>query len=112
MNLRPDPHPMIRSAQMEFANEVFRTFARATRLMTQAAAALLMAMTLASSPAWSQDFAAPKGEVLLTASGKITATNSDGALKLDQAQLAALPQYSFTTSTTWTEDTPRSRVSC
>lgn len=65
-------------------------------------AALLTTASMANAG----DFAAPKGDVLLTASGSITATNSDGALALDQEQLAALPQHSFTTSTTWTEGTP------
>lgn len=64
------------------------------------------ALLLTASSAFGDDFAAPKGDVLLTASGMITATNVDGSLALDQAQLAALPQHSFTTSTTWTEGTP------
>ncbi len=63
-------------------------------------------ISLAALSARADEFAAPTGEVLLTASGQITAKNADDALKLDQAQLAALPQHSFTTSTTWTEGTP------
>lgn len=58
----------------------------------------------AAAPA--QDFAAPTGEVILTITGAIGATNAPGALHLDQAQFAALPQHSITTSTIWTEDTP------
>jgi hypothetical protein len=48
-------------------------------------------------------FAPPKGEVILTVTGAITATNTANGLVLDLAQLEALPQHSFTTSTTWTE---------
>lgn len=58
---------------------------------------------LAVSPAGAGEFAAPKGDVLLTLTGKIAATNADGSLQLDQAQLEALPQTEFTTSTTWTD---------
>ena len=50
--------------------------------------------------------AAPTGEALLTVTGKITAKNAGEALQLDRAQLDALPQTSFTTSTTWTSGTP------
>jgi hypothetical protein len=56
--------------------------------------------------AWADDFTAPKGEVLLTIKGSIAATNLGDSLQLDQDQLAALPQTSFTTSTTWTSGTP------
>lgn len=50
--------------------------------------------------------AAPKGDVLLTISGQVSVTNGPGRLDLDQAQLDALPQTEFTTSTTWTSGTP------
>lgn len=66
----------------------------------------LSALVVAGSVALAGDFAVPKGDVLLTASGAITATNKDGTLQLDLDQMAALPQHSFTTSTTWTEGTP------
>lgn len=56
--------------------------------------------------AMADGFAAPQGEVLLTITGSIAQTNSGAELLLDQAQLAALPQTSFTTSTTWTSGTP------
>lgn len=56
--------------------------------------------------AWAGDFAAPKGEVLLTIKGSIAAKNMGDSLQLDQDQLAALPQTAFTTSTTWTSGTP------
>lgn len=61
-------------------------------------------LALASHLAAAEDFAAPTGEVLLTVSGNIAKSNaSDGTLMLDQTMLEALPQNSFSTSTTWTE---------
>ncbi|MBC7675491.1 MAG: molybdopterin-dependent oxidoreductase [Rhodoferax sp.] len=63
-------------------------------------------LVLTASWAGAGDFPAPKGDVLLTASGMITLRNGDGTLKLDQAHLAAMPQHSFTTSTTWTDGVP------
>jgi hypothetical protein len=80
-------------------------------LMFQVLAKLPLALACAAflmtaSAVVAEDFAAPKAAVLLTASGMITATNKDGTLALDQDQLAALPQHSFTTSTTWTEGAP------
>lgn len=48
-------------------------------------------------------FAPPTGEPILTVTGAITAKNTPEGLVLDLAQLQALPQHSFTTSTTWTE---------
>lgn len=79
---------------------MFRVLAKVS--LALAGAALVMA----GSMAFAHDFAAPKGAVLLTATGSITATNNEAALALDQDQLAALPQHVFTTSTTWTEGTP------
>jgi hypothetical protein len=70
-----------------------------------AISAILTSSVLATA-ALSDDFAAPKGDVLLTISGAITATNAQGELQLDQDQLAAIAQTSFTTSTTWTAGTP------
>ncbi len=63
----------------------------------------LFISTLAHSFAQADTFAPPKGDVILTVTGAITATNSADGLVLDLAQLEALPQHSFTTSTTWTE---------
>ena len=68
--------------------------------------ALLMMLAGAVS---AEDFAAPTGDVLLTITGRIAATNGDGVLRLDQTQLEALPQTEFTTSTTWTSGTPTFR---
>lgn len=42
-----------------------------------------------------------KGPVLLTVSGAITRPNDNGAASFDMAQLAALPQHSFSTTTPW-----------
>lgn len=65
--------------------------------------ACLVALT--ATAALAEDFAAPEGDVILTLSGQITATNADGSLQLDQAQLSALPQHGFATATPWTEGT-------
>ena len=65
----------------------------------------LFISTLALSFAQADTFAPPKGDAILTVTGAITATNSADGLVLDLAQLEALPQHSFTTSTTWTEGT-------
>ncbi len=67
----------------------------------------LFGLILMTSAAWAGDFAPPKGDVLLTVKGDIAATNVDGTLELDAAQLAALPQTEFTTSTTWTAGKPQ-----
>ena len=56
-----------------------------------------------STMARADGFAPPTGDVVLTVSGKIAASNVKGSLELDAAQLAALPQTSFTTTTTWTD---------
>lgn len=57
-------------------------------------------------PLFAMDFPAPSGDVVLTVAGKIAAHNAGDTLALDEAQLASLPQTSFTTSTTWTSGTP------
>jgi hypothetical protein len=69
---------------------------------------VLCALFLLMTNGWAAaaDFDKPTGDVLLTVTGLITATNVDGTLQLDQAQLDALPQTEFTTSTTWTSGTP------
>jgi hypothetical protein len=74
-------------------------------LLRRSVLACLLAVVVAA-PSFAEDFAAPTGEVLLTVTGKITAKNAGEALQLDRAQLDALPQTSFTTSTTWTSGTP------
>lgn len=80
-------------------------FRPASPLRRAFAACCLVALT--AGTALADDFAAPSGEVILTVSGMITATNAEGTLLLDQAHLAALPQNSFDTATPWTEGTPR-----
>lgn len=69
------------------------------------ATGILVWLTM-SCGAFAGDFAAPKGDVLLMVRGAIAQSNSDDGLALDEAQLAALPQTSFTTSTQWTSGTP------
>ena len=83
---------------------MFRT--GALRAMSLTAAAFLVASLAGAGLAAAEDFAAPKGQVILTASGLIAQANNSATLELDQDQLAALPQHSFTTATTWTEGTP------
>jgi hypothetical protein len=61
----------------------------------------MMAVLMAGWAA-SAEFDAPTGDVLLTVSGAIRATNVDDTLQLDQALLESLPQTEFSTSTTWT----------
>lgn len=58
---------------------------------------------LCAIPAFAQDTPAPTGDVILTVSGNIAATNGNGVLALDADLFAALPQHSFTTGTIWTE---------
>lgn len=67
---------------------------------------LILILSVLTAPAMATDFAKPGGEVLLTLTGKISATNVDGTLQLDQALLESLPQTEFTTSSTWTSGTP------
>lgn len=62
----------------------------------------LMALGIAG-PAVAQDFAAPSGDVLLTVTGDISATNAGDALLLDREMLMALPSTTFETSTIWTD---------
>lgn len=69
--------------------------------------ALSVALSLGlAPPVLAADFAAPSGDVVLIVTGKIAAHNAGDKLELDQAQLAALPQTSFTTSTIWTGGAP------
>lgn len=56
-----------------------------------------------AGPAVAQDFAAPSGDVLLTVTGDISATNAGDALLLDREMLMALPSTTFETSTIWTD---------
>lgn len=47
------------------------------------------------------------GPAMLTISGAITRTNVDDTAQFDMAMLQALPQYSFKTTTPWTEGVSR-----
>ncbi len=67
------------------------------------AAAILASIALLGQQAAAQDFAAPKGEVILTLAGAIGTTNAADALALDRTLLETLPQHEFATSTIWTE---------
>jgi hypothetical protein len=69
----------------------------------------LLALAFSASMVAAQDLPAPTGEVILTITGTIEKTNAEGALVLDAALLASLPQHSFTTSTIWTRLGPRAR---
>lgn len=67
-------------------------------------ATLALAIILgAALPGAAFDLDAPVGDVILTVSGAITATNAEGAANFDRDLLSRLPQHSFTTSTIWTE---------
>jgi hypothetical protein len=63
----------------------------------------LIASLFIHAVAVADTFAPPKGEVMLKVTGAITQSNSSDGLALDFAQLEALPQHSFTTSTIWTK---------
>ena len=66
-------------------------------------AGLAVACVLAA-PGLAQDpLPAPEGEVLLTVSGKIAATNADGAAALDLALLEGMGPVAFETETIWTQ---------
>ena len=46
---------------------------------------------------------APEGRVILTISGEISATNTDGAMQYDRAMLEALGLHTVVTETPWTD---------
>ena len=56
-----------------------------------------------SHGAIAESLEAPSGDVVLTVSGDIAATNADGAAAFDREMLAAMPMVEFTTTTTWTD---------
>lgn len=55
------------------------------------------------APALANDLPAPTGEIVLTVTGKIGATNQDGAAVFDIDMLQAMGEVTFQTSTPWTE---------
>jgi len=69
------------------------------KLFCLSAAIAFFAVTSASA----EQLPAPEGEVLLTVSGAIENETADGVVSLELAQLQALPEQVFTTSTIWTE---------
>jgi len=66
------------------------------------AAGIVVAALLAPA-AFAQTLGSPSGDVVLTVSGEIAVTNSDGTAVFDRAMLEALPVVEFTTTTTWTD---------
>ncbi|AJE48642.1 molybdopterin-dependent oxidoreductase [Celeribacter indicus] len=73
------------------------------RIQTRITGAALLFSLL---PAWAMaDLPAPSGPVLLTVSGAITRTNSEGTAEFDREMLERLPVTEFETSTIWTEGT-------
>ena len=65
------------------------------------AACLLLPLT---GPVWATDaMDTPSGDVILTVSGTIDATNVDGTAQYDLEMLRALPAVSISTTTIWTD---------
>lgn len=64
--------------------------------------AVFVFVTIATATTASNAFDAPKGDVILTVSGKITDTNSEGAALFDLEMLQKLGSKTFKTSTIWT----------
>jgi hypothetical protein len=54
-------------------------------------------------PALARDLAQPNGDVILTVSGTLKATNVDGTAQFDLKMLEALDATTFETTTIWTE---------
>ncbi|MDV7144001.1 molybdopterin-dependent oxidoreductase [Tropicimonas sp. TH_r6] len=74
----------------------------ASPLRNKALAACL-ALTSALSAAVAQELSEPAGDVVLTVSGTIGATNGDGAARFDMDMLQAMPARTLVTTTIWTE---------
>lgn len=64
-------------------------------------AAFLFLLVLPTAMALALD--SPKGPVLLTLHGKISATNNGNTAQFDQTMLLALPQYTVKSETPWNE---------
>ncbi len=71
-----------------------------TLIRAGVAAAALFAMAL---PSHAEAFMQPKGEVILTIDGSVSAEAPAGAYLLDIDALMALPTVAFKTTTIWTE---------
>ena len=74
------------------------------KMMKSALAVTLLA--LMPLPALAE-LAKPSGEVLLTMTGNISETNTDGAAQFDLGMLRNLPNEEFETTTIWTEGVQR-----
>ena len=72
-------------------------------LRTSLFAAAFGLAVLSSGGAHAAGLAAPTGEVILTITGKIAATNAGAAAAYDMAMLDALPGRSTETETPWTK---------
>ena len=78
-----------------------------TTILGRLAAGLLVLVTLAGMPAGAAEtLPTPKGAVILTVSGKISATNAQGRADFDRAMLEGLGKATIKTSTPWTEGAP------
>jgi len=62
---------------------------------------LALATLPLSTAALADSLPAPTGDVVLEVTGKIAATNKDGAAVFDMAMLAALPQRTTITTSPW-----------
>lgn len=62
-------------------------------------------VALSAAPLWAQDLAAPKGDVILTVTGRIATTNDGDSARFDLGMLEALEARTIETSTIWTEGT-------
>lgn len=60
---------------------------------------------LAASPVMADTLPTPEGDVLVTLSGALSNETANGVVEMDIAQLQAMPQQEFTTSTIWMEGT-------
>ncbi|GKX33594.1 MAG: oxidoreductase [Rhizobiaceae bacterium MnEN-MB40S] len=70
--------------------------------ITSTIAACLLTAIFASA-GQTADLPSPEGDVILTVSGEVGATNHDDAAVFDLEMLKAMPETSFKTSTIWTE---------
>lgn len=58
---------------------------------------------LLSAPVGAEELLPPKGEIILTVTGDIAATNEGDSAVFDQEMLSGLGEVSFATTTPWTE---------
>jgi hypothetical protein len=71
--------------------------------LSKHAVALLACAVLVAGPAAAEELSTPTGEVLLTVTGAISATNEGDAAVFDFDMLKAVGEVTFSTSTPWTE---------